>query len=319
MQKVRFKSGGVSCAGDLYTPSDQRSGERRPGVVVGHGFGVLKQSLIEVGEFFGRAGYVTLAIDYRTFGESEGEPRGQLFPLNEVEDFRNAISYLQSREDVDPERIGIWGTSFGGAVVIYTAAVDLRVKAVVAQVPVVNGRRWMQALHSSAAWEELLRRLQEDRQRRYDGQEGARVPPTQRGGPDGIVPMDPRTMVVFQEYTKRTGKALVTAEALITLESIEKVVEFYPEHVIHLIGPRPLYIVTTAGRDVIHLLDQIQDAYRKANEPRRLVLLPFEAYDLYWEPGRSVALEQALECFRQYIPVDGGMRKGAYAGATTST
>jgi acetyl esterase/lipase len=303
MEKIAFLSGGVKCAGDLYLPPDLRPGEQRAGLVVGHGFGVVKQSLVEVGKFFSRAGYVALAIDYRTFGDSEGKPRGQLFPLNQVEDFRNAISWLQTRDEIDPKQIGIWGTSFGGAVCIYVAAVDLRVKAVVAQVPVVNGRRWLQALHNSAAWDELLVRLQEDRDRRFRGEPGALIPPTQRAGPDGIVPMDPRTMVVFQEYIARTGQPLVTADPLITLESVEKVIEFFPENVIHLIGPRPLTIVTTGRRDVIHLLDQIQDAYKKANEPKRLVLLSFEAYDLYWDPGRSAALRAALDCFEQYIPL----------------
>ena len=73
--------------------------------MVGHGFSIVKEALVEEGRYFSQAGYVTPAIDYRTFGESEGEPRSQLFPLNEVEDFRNAISYLQSRDEVDPQRV----------------------------------------------------------------------------------------------------------------------------------------------------------------------------------------------------------------------
>lgn len=108
-QKVRFKSGGLYCAGDLYIPDDYTPGSPRPGLVIGHGFSFVKEALVEEAGYFTRAGYVVLAIDYRTFGESEGEPRGQLLPLNEVEDYRNAISYLQSREEVDPGRTGIWG------------------------------------------------------------------------------------------------------------------------------------------------------------------------------------------------------------------
>jgi len=179
-QKVKFKSGGLNCAGDLYLPDDHKGG-RRPGLVIGHGFSFVKEALVEEGGYFSRAGYITLAIDYRSFGESEGEPRGQLFPLNEVEDYRNAISYLQTRDEVDPERIGIWGTSFGGAVVIYTAAFERRAKAVVAQVPVVNGLNWMRVLRSSAQWLELLDRLDEDRMRRFKTGEGARVPVSGRG------------------------------------------------------------------------------------------------------------------------------------------
>jgi len=85
--------------------------------VLGHGTAQTKKSLVNQGEFFARAGYVVLAIDYRSFGESEGEPRGQIFPLNQVEDFRNGVSFLQRVPGMDPKRIGIWGTSYSGGVV----------------------------------------------------------------------------------------------------------------------------------------------------------------------------------------------------------
>ena len=302
-QKVAFKSEGTTVAGDLSLPDDYRPGMKRPGLVLGHGFGVVKQSLVREAEFFASAGYVVLTIDYRTFGESEGEPRGQLFPLRQVEDFRNGISYLQQRPEVDPDQIGIWGASFGGGIVIWTAAVDRRVKAVVSEVPVVNGHRWMQALYTSAGWDALLDRLEADRKRRYETGASERVPPSQRGGPTGIVPMDERTAAFHVDHLKQTGKMLLVSEPEITLESIEKVIEFNPESVIHLIGPRLLYIVTTGGWDVIHLLDQIQDAYKKANEPRKLVLLPCEAYEVYRDPHQAMALEAALECYHCAIPI----------------
>jgi acetyl esterase/lipase len=104
--------------------------------------------LVNQGEFFSGAGYVVLAIDYRSFGESEGKPRGQLFPMMQVEDFRNGVSFLQRLPGVDPDRIGIWGTSTSGGTVIYAAAVDRRIKAVVTQVPVVNHYRWVRWLRS---------------------------------------------------------------------------------------------------------------------------------------------------------------------------
>jgi dipeptidyl aminopeptidase/acylaminoacyl peptidase len=77
-QAVRFKSGGINCAGDLYLPPSFSSSRSYPGLVIGHGTAQTKKSLVSQGEFFSRAGYLVLAIDYRSFGESEGEPRGQL-------------------------------------------------------------------------------------------------------------------------------------------------------------------------------------------------------------------------------------------------
>ena len=102
------------------------------GVVIGHGFTVLKKSLVDEGHILARAGYVTLAIDYRSFGESEGEPRGHLVPLDQVEDFRNAISFLPGRRR-RAQAHRYLGLQFAGGFVIYTAAVDRRVKAVVCQ------------------------------------------------------------------------------------------------------------------------------------------------------------------------------------------
>lgn len=302
-EQVTFLSDGTKVAGDLWMPAEPAQGDRRPAIVLGHGFSVLKQSLAAAGAFFARAGYVTLAIDYRTFGDSGGETRGQLFPLWQVEDFRNAISYLQSRSDVDPDAIGLWGASFGGAVAIWTAAVDRRVKAVVAEVPVVNGRRWMQEILTSAQWDDLLVRLEQDRLSRYAGASSAHVPPTARGGDDGIVPIDEGTIAFFEDYAATAGEPLLVSATEITLESIEKVIEFDPSSVIHQIAPRPLRIVTTRGRDVIHILEHIQDAYKLAREPKSLVLIDCDAYDVYKEPDQTKCFDAARQLFDEAIPV----------------
>src|SRR5713101_1045472 len=176
VKQVMFRSGIVRCAADLYLPDNIQKTAPVPGLVIGHGFAMVKEALVPHAEYLVRAGYVVLAIDYRTFGASEGEPRGQLFPFNQVEDFRNGISYLQSRPEVDPKRIGIWGVSFGGGVVIQTAAMDRRIKCVVAQSPGVNLRKVMKDLRGSEGWVQLLDRLEQDWQQRFETGKGERVP-----------------------------------------------------------------------------------------------------------------------------------------------
>lgn len=299
VQKVKFKSGGVNCAGDLYIPDDHPPGTRCPALVIGHGFSMVKEGLVDEGGYFSRAGFITLAIDYRTFGESEGEPRGQLFPLNQSEDFSNAISYLQTRPDVDPNRIGIWGKSMGGAVVIYTAAVDQRVKAVVAHVPVVNGRRWAQALRPSDQWLELLDKLNEDRRYRYETGASARVPVLDRAGRGELcaMPAD-QDLLNYFAFARDNFK---TWRADIALESVQKVIEFIPENFIHLISPRAICIVATVGYDMIHPLEAILDVYRKANEPKKLVQMPYNQLQLYTEPMQSEAMGHVIGWFNQYL------------------
>jgi uncharacterized protein len=131
---VTFLSKGLKCAGWLFVPDDLAPRQKAPAVVMGHGFGGIKELyLANYAEPFAEAGFVTLAFDYRYTGESEGEPRCQQLPWDNQEDYRNAISWLSLQPEVDPDRIGIWGTSYSGAHVIQVAAFDKRVKAVVNQ------------------------------------------------------------------------------------------------------------------------------------------------------------------------------------------
>lgn len=300
-EDVCFKSGDAYCAGDLFLPEGKVPHAPLPAIVIGHGFSAVKEALVDAAGHLTGAGYAVLAIDYRTFGKSGGEPRGQLFPLNQVEDYRNAISYLETREEIDPNRIGIWGTSFAGGIVIYTAAFDRRVKAVVAQVPIVNGRRWMQAIRTSELWLQLLDRLDADRRRRYETGESERVPVTGR-----IYDKAFCAMPADEQISSLVGMAPFVYTSWIpeiTLESVERVIEFNPESVIHLIAPRPLCVVTTTGYDMIHPIEHILDAYHKAGEPKRIVLLPYEELAFYGEPGIGVAMQPAIEWFHQHIPV----------------
>jgi hypothetical protein len=82
---------------------------------------------------------------------------------------------------------------------------------------------------------------------------------------------------------------------------IERVMEFSPMNVIDRIGPRAICIVTTARYDVTHPLENIYEAYKRAQEPKKIVLLPVEQLDVYKEPGRSMALEEAVKWFDEYL------------------
>ena len=104
--KIGFSSDGLKLSGIVHAPDDLRSGERRPAFIVLHGFGGNKdghgQSV--VAKQFTQWGYVTMRIDFRGCGESEGE-RGRIICLDQVADTRNALSYLATRPEVDPEGI----------------------------------------------------------------------------------------------------------------------------------------------------------------------------------------------------------------------
>ena len=95
------------------------------------------------------AGHVVLAYDHRNFGDSDGEPRQELDPWLQVRDYRHAITFAQTLDGVDPDRVGIWGTSYAGGHVLVVGAIDRRVGCVVAQVPTISG--WQSTLRRIAA------------------------------------------------------------------------------------------------------------------------------------------------------------------------
>ena len=302
MEEITFLSEGVKCKGDLFIPENCNPDNPRPAIVVGHGFSGVKEVLKFHGQYFCDSGYVVLTIDYRTFGRSEGEPRGQLFPLRQVEDYKNAITWLQQQSYVMADQIGIWGTSYGGGIVIQTAAFDRRVKCVVSQVPIMNSRKWMRSLRTGVQWEALLDRIDQDRSLRAIGKETARIDVVCRGseGEFCAMPSDDDVELV-EQWMSSVG----THKLDIAMESMEKIIEFNPSDVIHLIAPRPLLIVTAGGYDVIHPIDQIYDGFAKAHEPKKLIAHNHDQFGFYEEPGTSNGLKDATDWFQTWIPIDG--------------
>src|SRR3954454_10597565 len=120
---VEFDAEGVALRGWLYRPRDAASAA--PAVVMAHGYNCIKELYLDnYAAALAGAGHVVLAYDHRNFGDSDGEPRQELDPLLQVRDYRNAITFVQTLDGVDPERIGIWGTSLSGGHVLMVAAID---------------------------------------------------------------------------------------------------------------------------------------------------------------------------------------------------
>jgi uncharacterized protein len=139
---VSFASHGEACAAwHLIGEGDDFAGESgRPCVVMAHGFGGTKDSgLLPFAEAFAEAGLDVLLFDYRGFGESGGEPRQYAWPPRHREDYAMAVQHARGLEGVDPERIVLWGTSWSGGHVVYVAADDPRIAAVISQSPDLDG------------------------------------------------------------------------------------------------------------------------------------------------------------------------------------
>ncbi|HTF52408.1 MAG TPA: helix-turn-helix domain-containing protein, partial [Pseudonocardia sp.] len=127
-QDIEFNAEGVTLRGWFYR-AEGASG-RAPTVVLAHGFSAVKEMYLDsFAEVFAAAGLNALVFDNRNFGASDGEPRQEIDPWAQVRDYRHAITYAGTRPDVDPSRIGVWGSSYSGGHVLVVAAIDRRVKA----------------------------------------------------------------------------------------------------------------------------------------------------------------------------------------------
>lgn len=156
-------SDGTRMAGDLYLPKDRKPEDKFPAIVLCAGTGGTKGGTqARLAPIFASKGYVVLAFDYRGWGMSESqlmavEPqpkpdakneltlkvkalRWQMNYTDQTEDIRAAISFVVGEPNVDKDRIGIWGSSYGGGLVTYMAGTDPRVKCVAAQVPGMGSR-----------------------------------------------------------------------------------------------------------------------------------------------------------------------------------
>ena len=118
---VEFNAEGTILRGWLYLPDG--AGERVPGVVMAHGLSAVKEMYLDAfAEVFAAAGLAVLVFDNRNFGASDGEPRQEIDPWAQVRDYRHAITWMRQVPDVDPDRIGVWGSSYSGGHVIVLAA-----------------------------------------------------------------------------------------------------------------------------------------------------------------------------------------------------
>lgn len=131
-RKVTFHNRyGITLAADLYIPKG--ANDKLPAIAVSGPFGAVKEQASGLyAQTLAERGFLTIAFDPSFTGESGGQPRNVASPDINTEDFSAAVDYLATRDDVDPERIGILGICGFGGFAINAAAMDTRIKATVA-------------------------------------------------------------------------------------------------------------------------------------------------------------------------------------------
>ncbi len=296
MEKViTYLSEGLKCGGLLYIPSLKKRATQLPAIVMAHGLsGVKEQALPQVAEKFADAGFLTLVFDYRFFGDSEGEPRNQVFPLEMVEDYRNAITWISELSEVDPGRIGIWGTSLSGGISLYTSTFESRVKAVVVQVPAIFNPV-TRFNRSPDTWAKDSDTISKDRLDRFRTGTVNYIDIVALPGQQCVLPG--KEAYDFFMSTKETAP---NWRNRMTVESIEKMREFDVISSIELLSPTPVMFIP-AENDGLIPIESISSVFEKISEPKSMIPLPITHFEIYRDPWLSRAANIAIDWFTQHL------------------
>ncbi|RDK11685.1 alpha/beta hydrolase [Cupriavidus lacunae] len=293
-KEVRFPAeGGVELSAWLFVP--KHGNGPLPAITMAHGFAGTKYHGIEpFAEAFAEAGFAVLLHDHRNFGDSGGTPRQDVNPWQQIADWRRAISYIQARPEVDENRIGIWGTSYAGGHALVLGATDRRLKAVVAQVPAIDGYATALRRIPPEAIADLDARFAVDERAQLNGE----PPATQ-----AIVTHDPARPAAYRAVDAVSFYLQSVPEGIwenaLTLRSVRWARMYSPGEFIDRVSPTPL-LMLIAERDHIAVTDLALKAYQQALEPKRLVLLKGGHFDPYLS-GLASASREAVDWFTKHL------------------
>ncbi len=271
-ERISFYSEGLLIAGILRMPEVSES--PCPAIVQGPGWLGLKDAklYLRYHHALTEAGFAVLIFDYRGFGDSEGA-NDILLPAMQLEDLINAVTYLTTRDDIDADNIGAFGSGgTGGGNSILLGAHDARVSCVVSQVPVADGEDWLHRMRSEYEWLDFQASLEEDRKQRVLTGKGKKVHP--RTGIMVPTPERKKTSI------KKDVDGRIQEEVL--LRSAEAICQYKPIDVVHKVAA--LLVIGVEG-DATTPTDHAIALYEGAIEPKKLIMqrhtTHYAAYETY--------------------------------------
>jgi len=292
---IEFYSNDLKIAAYLYRPKDWKlHAQLRPGIVILHGYSGMKDVYgMDVPQWLWEEGYCVLSYDYPGFGVSEGK-RGRHRPFDQVQSTYDAVTYLQTVEGVDPERIAFYGSSWGGANAIWCAAFDERVKVVVSAVMVSDGERWMRSVRRPHEWQSFKTMIEEAERKRVLTGEKTMLPLTE------LMLTDPHTQYLIENLHAKDKTFNPEYDA----ESAAACWRFKPEWVANRIAPRPVLMIY-AEHDMLVPIEEQLSCYEALGEPKKLVKLPkaqhYESYKFCNPEIHEIQKIEALNWYRKYL------------------
>jgi len=300
---VRFKSNGVTLAGHLYRPPGFAPDRRTPAIVMCGPFSSVKeQTLPHYAERFASAGYTVLTFDPRTYGESEGEPRGFHDPTQITEDYVNAVRYTMTREDVDPENVAAVGVCIGGGYAVSAAARERKIKTVVSIAGGFNVGGTFQQFMGIEGFAAYSAKINAAMREQYRTGKVQYVPTIAQGFSEAI-PMAAMPNPEAYSYYNRTHKSdAPTWSEKMTVSSLEAFYSYNAIVHVPLIAPAAFQIIH-GTKDLFLLPEYAQQAYDAALGPKELVWIEthnhIELYDQ--DPYVSIAVANATRWLDRYL------------------
>jgi alpha-beta hydrolase superfamily lysophospholipase len=270
-EDVELTVDGNVLRGKLFLPSD---GGPHPLVVLQGGLGGPAESSFGTATAFTEQGVACLVYDHRGTGYSDGEPRQQFDPWQQCRDLRDILTLMVLREDIDGNRIALWGISIGGANSMFVAATDRRVKAVVAIIPPVSGwsARRLQPADTLAELEALIPL---DRLKQAQGEPAMTIRLHGEATPGNPVMFSDHEGIEFVEKQIHHLPSFRNAITISTLDRLfEMEVRAYAERI-----EAPLLMIL-ASEDTVAPVEEAREMFERVPEPKELIEYPGQHYEI---------------------------------------
>jgi fermentation-respiration switch protein FrsA (DUF1100 family) len=286
-KKTTFFSEGCRLQATLYYPDELPGDGPHPALIVNSGYQGFNEFYPKLfAEQMTQRGYICLGFDYRGMADSEGE-KGTVLIEQQVQDIRNAVTFMQVQDDVDNSRIGLIGWGMGAANVVLAAEKGHNVAGVASLNGFYDGERWLKSIHTYDEWTRIVDEVAEDRTRRVlEGE--SRLAETFRH-----YPLDPAT----KDYVGKELEQVYGFGHPTRLQFTESIMDLKVERVAPYLGPIPLFIAH-GERNTLHPYEEALSLYASASAPKTLYTVDGRHNDfMYGDHPEFLLLCDQLQTF----------------------
>ena len=285
---------GVKLRGDFFAAK----GAKSPVIVMTQGLTLLKEHYIDdSARRFQAAGISALVYDHRSYGSSDGLPRHETNPLQQAEDYHDAVTAAMSQPGVDPDKVAIWGIGHSGGATMIAAGDDPRVKAVILNMPFYSGaqdakgfppgileRAWLDREDQTAAKTKSTSYVQPwpTSLANANGEQGERTFLTSE-----------HAWNFFNGSKKRSDAAGTPWENKMTLQSFYYIAKVEPRDFISKIAPRPMLYLAAQEDPLTGPLEAHKEVFAKAGKNAEFKVLTPHHLATYFDDAfeRSIGVQ----------------------------